>query len=390
MRLAVATQNLDAVPETYVRQHMRLIAPNATVAIALGSDSVPPIDLPVFNRKLPPRGLFRKLHTLGTLVRTGYAAALSRAGEAKLEEFLTEHNVSAVLAEFGPTGCALRNLCNRLGLPLVVNFHGHDATVLGRRLPMRLAYGLLAKDATRIVCGSQHFAGIVETLGFPRDKIEVIPCGIEIEGFEANAEKDRDLVIAVGRLTRKKRPDLAIRAFARAHRERPTLRMEIIGEGDQRHACEAVIQELHLGEVVTLLGVRSHSEVKTRLARAGIFVQHSITAENGDQESQGISLLEAMASGLPVIATDHNGFSETVVHGRTGLLSPEFDTEKMGRHLLDVARDAGMADSLGVAGRRRVEEKYAALYLASRMRALIGQAVLEAQDGHGFGPELRT
>lgn len=371
MTLAIATSNPNAIAETYVRQHMRLVRPGATVGIGLSCSGTPALDIPIHCVRAGPRGWHGKLKTLSTLLRTGYGAALSPAEEARLASFLKAHGTEAVLAEFGTSGAALRAFCRSSGLPLFVNFHGHDATVLGRRKDIRRAYRLLARDAERFVCGSRHFAGILQELGFPVEKIHVIPCGIELEGFAAEDRKDPNVIMAVGRLTRKKRPDLAIRAFALAHREMPSLRLEIIGEGSQRIACEDVIRELGLGSAVTLLGARSHDEVKARLAGGGIFIQHSVTAENGDQESQGISLLEAMASGLPVVTTDHNGFSETVIHGETGFLSPEGDVEAMAANLLRLARDADLAHRFGRAGRARVEAEFDALRLAGRLRELI-------------------
>lgn len=371
MTLAVATSNPNSVAETYVRQHMRLIQPGATVGIGLSCEGEPALGIPVFCARQGRRGLLGKFGTLATLLRTGYAASIPAAEESRLASFLEKHGTRAVLAEFGTTGCALRVFCRKAGLPLFVNFHGHDATVLGRRRDIRHAYRLLAQDAERFICGSRHFAGILERLGIPAGRIEVVPCGIEIAQFSSDGEKDPDLVVAVGRLTRKKRPDLAIRAFALAHREHPSLRLEIIGEGGQRAVCEETIRDLGLEQAVTLLGARPHDEVKARLAGAGIFVQHSVTAENGDQESQGISLLEAMASGLPVATTDHNGFSETVLHDETGFLSPEGDVEAMAGNILRLARDPELARRLGRAGRARVEAQFDAVHLCARLSALI-------------------
>lgn len=370
MTLAIATSNPNAIAETYVRQHMRLVRPGATVCIGLSCDGEPDVGVPVHCVRPQPRRL-GKLTTLATFLRTGYGAALPRSEEKRLATFLRAHGAAAVLAEFGTSGAALRVFCRKAGLPLFVNFHGYDATVLGSRKDIRHAYRLLARDSQRVICGSQHFAGLLRGLGFPEAKIAVIPCGIELADFSAGEDRDPDLVMAVGRLTRKKRPDLAIRAFALAHREHPSLRLEIIGEGSQRAACEEAIRDLDLGSVVTLLGARSHDEVKRRLARAGIFIQHSVTAENGDQESQGISLLEAMASGLPVVATDHNGFSEIVTQGETGYLSPEGDVEAMAASILRLAQDCELARRLGRAGRARVEAQFDALHLAARLREVI-------------------
>ena len=149
MTLAVATHNPDAVAETYVRQHMRLIMPGATVGVGLACSGEPDTDLPFFCVRRASRSPIRKLATLGALLRTGYSAALPLGEEQRLAQFLRTHNVTAVLAEFGTTGCALRTVCERERIPLFVNFHGLDATVLGRRRDIRNAYRLLARDAKK-------------------------------------------------------------------------------------------------------------------------------------------------------------------------------------------------------------------------------------------------
>lgn len=371
MTLAVATSNPLATAETYVRQHMRLIRPGETVAIGLDCDGSPTLDIPLYCVERGPRGILSKSRSLATLCRTGYPGALSIPEEKRLSSFLQAHRVEAVLAEFGTTGAALRATCRKLGLPLFVNFHGHDATVLPKRRDIRLAYRLLSETAAGFICGSEHFSEILRRIGIPAAKTAVIPCGIELHEFSTHQPKSPECAIAVGRLTPKKRPDLTIRAFAMARKTYPDLRLEILGDGIERPRCEAVIAELGLGEAVIMHGACSHDKVKAHLSRAGLFLQHSVTAENGDQESQGISLLEAMAVGLPVICTDHNGFSETVVDGATGFLSPELDVDSMAENIRRLVANPGLARRLGQAGRARVEQHYSADRLAARLREFI-------------------
>ncbi|MEO0697582.1 MAG: glycosyltransferase [Pseudomonadota bacterium] len=380
MTLAVATHDPRSVAETYVRQHMRLIMPGNTVGIGLACSDEPANDLPFFCVRRSKRFPVRKLNTLSSFLRTGYSAGLSLGEEHRLAKFLRAHKVTALLAEFGTTGCALRLVAKREGIPIFVNFHGLDATVLGQRRTIRYAYRLLAQDAQRFFCGSRHFADVLVGIGIPHAKIDVVPCGIELDQFTATSTKNENQVIAIGRLTRKKRPDLAIRAFAVARQCKPDLKLDIIGDGPERGTCERTINQLGLKQSVTLVGAQSHAEVKKRLRKANIFVQHSVTAENGDQESQGISLVEAMASGVPVVTTDHNGFSETVSHGKTGLLSPEMDVEAMGQNLQRLASDPALAREMGTNGRRHAETYYDAHRLARRLRDVIFSDVLSGTN----------
>ena len=371
MMLAVATQDPHAIAETYVRQHMRRIAPGRTVGIGLACQGPPPDDLPFFCLPAHAPGLAGRLQSLSALLRSGYAGTPTPAAEARLGRFLEAHGVRCILAEFGPTGAALRRVCRSRGLRLFVNFHGYDATVMPRRARIRHAYRLLARDAEGVICGSQHFRQILIGLGFPPQKISVVPCGVDLAAFRPGRLRDRNRVIGVGRLTPKKAPDLLIRAFARAATDRPGLRLSLIGDGPLMPRCRALVAELGLQDRIDLLGAQPHVAIRDRLAGAGIFAQHSLTAPNGDQESQGISLVEAMAAALPVVTTDHNGFSETVLHGTTGLLSPEGDVPAMAAHLAALADAPERAAALGAAGRARAEARFDAEALTGRLRALL-------------------
>jgi colanic acid/amylovoran biosynthesis glycosyltransferase len=371
MTLAVATQDPSAPAETYVRQHMRKLKPGGTVGLGLACRDAPPTDLP-FLCLGPVEGRWRsKLASIENLVRSGYAAAVPRRREAEVTGFLAAHQVGAVLAEFGTTGCALRRICKDRGIRMVVNFHGYDATVMPKRPEIRYAYRLLARDADAFVCGSWHFREILLGLGFPAERVFVVPCGVEVADFAAAEARDPELIVAVGRLTAKKRTDLVIRALARAQAAHPGLRLEVIGDGPMRGACERLVRELGLGDRVTLHGSRDHGFVKAKLAEAGMFVQHSMTAPNGDQESQGVSLLEAMAASLPVVTTDHNGFAESVLHGETGLLSPEGDVAAMADSIARLAGDPELRLALGRNGRARVVAEFDADAMAARLRAVL-------------------
>jgi len=199
-----------------------------------------------------------------------------------------------------------------------------------------------------------------------------VPCGIEASEFNHEAEKDPSLVVAVGRFVEKKAPDLTIEAFARVCRIRPTARLEMIGDGPLLARCRAIAKKLGLEDSVVFHGACDHSFVKDKLAQASIFVQHSVRAKNGDMESQGISLLEAMACAAPVVTTRHNGFVETVLDSETGFLVDEFDMSGMVNRVLELLADDGKRVAFGRNGRQRVVEHYDANILAGRLREILG------------------
>jgi glycosyltransferase involved in cell wall biosynthesis len=371
--LCVATINPDSTAETYVRQHFRRIAPGETVVLYVEGagrsvEHLPSLRLPKRRRT---RGIMSQLQSLGNLVFHGYSGAIVGQAAHKGARFIEEHSVTAVLAEFGPTGCALLPLHRKLHFRLVVNFHGYDATVMPRRWQIRTAYRRLNKEADAFVCGSDHFRAVLENLGFDRSKIHVVPSGIEVENFRPAPEKDPNLVLAVGRFVEKKAPQLTIAAFARVAEQLPAARLEMIGDGPLLEPCRRIAAGQGLEDKIIFHGARGHDFVRERMAYANLFVQHSIVAANGDTESQGISLLEAMASEVPVVATRHNGFTETVVEGETGFLVEERDTGAMAVRMGSILNDPTLRAAMGQAGRERVLRLYAAELQAAKLRAIL-------------------
>jgi len=369
--LAVATQNPNAVAETYVRQHMRHIAPGRTVGIGFDCVGRPPKDLPFFCVERNVSYIESKYASLHRFLRAAYSGALDSDEEAKLHAFLVNHNVRTILAEFGPTGAALRNFCKNYKYRLFVNFHGYDATVMPKSWRVRYAYNKLSRDVDGIICGSHYFRNKLIGLGFSGDKIHVIPCGVDLSQFSTKTNLQPGKLVSVGRLTHKKAPNLLLHSFDLALRKKPHLKLYVVGDGPLTNQVNSLIQKLGLNHAVVMRGALPHNEVIKELATAEIFVQHSVTAPNGDQESQGISLLEAMASKLPVVATNHNGFSETVIQGETGLLSQEGDVRGMTENILKLVDNPSVARAYGDAGRLRVERHFSSDITISMLRRVI-------------------
>ena len=311
--LAIAANTFNTPSQTFIRAHVTHIAPARTVLICREDDGAAQFGCPVLSDVAPlprPRHLSERIaNGLRRRWQNYVNPAASGRDEARIRAFLQRHGVTVVLAEFGPNGALLRRACTRASVPLYVHFHGFDATKLARNAHWRRHYRRLFRDATGIIVPSDFLAGRLRDLGCPRDKLHVSPNGVDPGQF-SKMRRVPGRLVAIGRLVEKKAPHLTIRAFAKVHRQRPDATLVMIGEGALRGLCEMEIAESDLEGSVEMRGSQGPDEVRRALSEAEVFVQHSVTGRDGDMESFGVSLAEAMASSVPVVTTTTTAFAK--------------------------------------------------------------------------------
>jgi sugar transferase (PEP-CTERM/EpsH1 system associated) len=194
-------------------------------------------------------------------------------------------------------------------------------------------------------------------------KLELIHNGIDLEAFRpAHTPRDAAAAIHVARLNPIKDQPTLLQAVRRVADSMPNFRLQIVGDGAERARLEEISRQLQLQDHVYFLGERS--DVSELLARAGLFVLSSVS------EGLSLTLLEAMAGGLPVVATNVGGNAEVVVEGETGLLTPPRSPELLAEAMLALMRDPNRAKRMGEAGRRRVEREFDARQVARRYESL--------------------
>jgi len=373
--LAIVANTFDRPSETFIRAHAAHIAPGRTVLICREDGGAAQIGCPVLSdvTSLPRSSHLSERIANGLRFRwwTYIDPAARGRDEARIRAFLYRHGVKAVLAEYGPNGSMMRVACRRAGVPLYVHFHGFDATKLARDRNWRRHYRALFRDAAGILAPSNFLASRIRQLGCSEGKLHITPNGIDTSSFSETTRKP-GRILAVGRLVEKKAPHLTIRAFAKVRERYPDCQMNIVGDGALFSRCVDEINQHCLADSVHLHGARSHDFVCALYSQAALFVQHSVTASDGDTESFGISLIEAMASSVPIVTTDHNGFSDTVEHGETGLLVAEHDVEGMAEAMVALLSDPDRAERMGRAGRARVEAHFTQERTAARLREIMG------------------
>lgn len=297
-------------------------------------------------------------------------------------DFLRRQKVDVVLAEYGPTGIAMNAPCRRAGIPLVVHFHGYDVAMTAVLEKYRLGYSWLFAEVAAVVAVSREMKNDLLRLGAPEKRLHYNPCGVDTMMFQSvDPAANPPRFVSVGRFVDKKAPEATLAAFTRVLPKVPEAELVMVGDGILLDSSRRLSRCLGISERVTFSGRLAHRDVALTMRGARCFVQHSVTAASGDKEGTPISVLEAGASALPVIATRHGGIADSVVHGETGLLCDEMDIETMACHMLDVARDSKLAARMGMAARERVCRLYD---IHGRMAAL--QTILkDAVDGKGQG-----
>ncbi|HET6313979.1 MAG TPA: glycosyltransferase [Chloroflexia bacterium] len=280
-------------------------------------------------------------------------------------------------AHFGPVADKIRFVPSLWRVPLIASFHGYDVSAWPREKGAGV-YERLFRAATLVTANSHYTRQRVEALGCPSARIRVLRMGLDLGEFafrERSAPEDGCVrILSVGRLVEKKGFEYSIRALAQVRARHPQVQYGIVGDGPLRPHLEALATSLGLEGTVRFYGAAGREFVRRRLDEAHIFVAPSVTAANGDVEGQGLVLQEAQACGIPVLATEHNGFPEGMLPGQSGFLVPERSAEAIAERLEYMLERAGRWAEWGRAGRRHVEEHYDIRLLSRQLEGLYAEA----------------
>ena len=255
------------------------------------------------------------------------------------------HRVKAVVCLSLTDKLLVTPIARLFGLRVIWTEH----LVIGRSLrlnPYRFWYAACARLAA-VVTVSEAAARSLKEVEVPRESIRVISPGVP--PVSAPGPHKAPVVGVISRLSKEKNVALALWAFAIVQRELPEARLEIFGDGPERPMLEQVATELGVAEATTFHGYAEQARGAGRFA---------VLAVPSSKESFGMAALEAMADGLPVVATRVGGLPEVVEDGTTGLLVPPDDAEAMAAALLRMLREPELVARLGAAGRERAEKLF--------------------------------
>ncbi|KAF5426264.1 colanic acid/amylovoran biosynthesis glycosyltransferase [Candidatus Methanomarinus sp.] len=282
-------------------------------------------------------------------------------GHAK--NIIKKNNVKLLHAHFGTQGVIYLKLKKSLDLPMITTFYGFDVSRVPRIPYWNKRYIQLFKDGELFLTEGNNMKMDLIKLGCPKDKIIVQHLGVDIKRFSFTSRTPppdgKIIILIAGSFTEKKGIPYAIKAFAKVKKHHPNIQLRILGDGQMRNQIELLIKKLEISESVKLLGYQPHDVFLKEANNAHIFMLPSITAQNGDTEGGApVVIIEAQATGLPIISSYHADIPDVVVDNESALLAPEKDVECLAKHLEYLVEHPDLWDKMGRIGRKYVEQEY--------------------------------
>jgi colanic acid/amylovoran biosynthesis glycosyltransferase len=263
---------------------------------------------------------------------------------------------------FGNNGIFWLPFIRRSPVPVIVSFHGADVQV-GLKSPVAgLRLRELFQRAALILARSESLAETLKERGCPSGKVEVLRTGIPLELYSLK-HRSAPLggawrLVQACRLIEKKGLGVTLRAFAKFQERYPAATLTIAGDGPLRHQLEAQSRQLGIAPKVSFTGFLDAPALAQLFFSSDLFLHPSELTTEGNREGVPNSLLEAMATGLPSVATRHGGIPEAITDRVSGLLVNEADPEGLFTALTELAQNDQLRTSIAKKGAEVVAGKF--------------------------------
>jgi glycosyltransferase involved in cell wall biosynthesis len=287
-----------------------------------------------------------------------------------------------------PSGVMAASTTDR---PLVISLHGSDVFVAERHRAVGAAARYAFARAAWITACSQDLRDRAARFGARPDRMTVIPYGVDGDRFQPDAGlraqvrarmgvgNGSPVVLAFGRLVKKKGFEYLIDAAPALLRRHADLRIVIAGEGDLTGALRARAAAAGVGAHVVMPGVVSQHEIPGWLAAADVAVVPSVHDEAGNVDGLPNTVLEIMASGTPLVATPVGGIGQVATDGETARLVPERDAPALASAIDDLLARAELRQAMGARARARVTREYGWTRVAEQFSDIYDRVT----GGHG-------
>ena len=366
IKLCIFAPSKKSYSETFIHAHKRLN--NKDVVFAYGA-------LALLESEISGRILSNIKRLYWKSVGIVFKGRKDYDSFKNIQLLVKANNINVALLEYGTYGSHVVPYLKELNIPFIVHFHGYDASSYNVLRDYKNAYLRMFEMASNVVVVSRVMERKLLELGCPRTKLIYNVYGPNEIYSEIEPNYDSQQFIGVGRFVDKKAPLILINSFSKALEFFPSARMVMVGDGPLFEESKKLIDKLGIEDSVILTGRKSSQEIKELLGDSMAFVQHSITAIDGDMEGTPLSILESSSAGLPVISTIHAGIPDVILHGETGFLVEENDEEGMTKFMLKLLEDRILTEVLGKKGKQRIKESFTLERHLSVLDSLIKKAV---------------
>jgi glycosyltransferase involved in cell wall biosynthesis len=361
---------------TFIQSHAEAL--RTYQPVFAGAHRVPGLPLPEDRVVTANRGglagraeefLFRRLHFAGRLARD-----------------LRRFEPAVVHAHFGQSGPSALALAESLQVPLVVTFHGQDATISDHELRGSWRGREYLRGRQRVIRGAGLIIAVSDFIrqrllagGYPEEKVVTHRNGIDISFFHRREAQREPVALFVGRFVEKKGCEYLVRALGQLSESNRPVQGVFVGDGPLRPKLEEL--SARVGANIRFTGFRPLPEVRDWLGRASVVVVPSVTAANGDSEGLPTVILEAQAMGTPVVVTRHAGNAEGVLEGRSAIVVAERDVPGLADAVRFFVDQPAAIETFGTAGRAFVAATFDIARQAQGLEQLYDRVRHRVQTG---------
>lgn len=298
---------------------------------------------------------------------------------------LIRENIELVHVYYGHKAVKYLPMLEHWGGPFVVSFHGVDVSKFSSEPGYREALARVFARARLVLARSHSLMAEVRALGCPEEKLRLNRTPIPLDAFPAQVRSAPSdgawRLVQASRLIPKKGLFTTLEALALIIPKFPKLKFVLCGDGPTRSEFVARRDALGLTNHVELRGWLSQAELLAEYQRCHLFLHPSEMTGTADQEGIPNSMLEAMATGLPVVATQHGGIPEAVTHGRDGLLVPEKNPAALSEALTQMLTIPGTLEEFSASAAASVRQNFGLEQQVANLEACYREALDEVEDG---------
>lgn len=344
MKLGVFTYNHGLPHNSFIRKYCEDLS-NKTIVFSpnikdsnWSSDNLVPLN---YKNKLDPSLIIERVtNILSNKNENKNLWSYKSKYRSELIKKISESQITHLFTQYINHAIHIDPVCKELGIKHIARGHGYDISQIpqtdwGKR------YYSLANKLDAIIVPTQHQVNTLQKNGITRPQLSAHVCGTTIPELNPykTSKQNKIRIISVGRFVEKKSPLTTIKSFLKASKTLENIELVMIGDGTLLKKCQEYVNTHNANHKITFLGSINQADVILEMQKSDLFIQHSVTAKNGDQEGAPVAISEALSNGLPVIATEHSGIPYIVNQKSTGILVKEYDLDAMTEAIINLSTD---------------------------------------------------